>query len=90
MSRSTFFDQYPDFDHDPATPIEEEFQRLAELQGWRKKTTDWKINRGECLQAEFELHLGSIEVSGKLAAWQALCRELDITGDLSSITKCKK
>ncbi|KAL8851043.1 MAG: hypothetical protein Q9221_004033 [Calogaya cf. arnoldii] len=92
MSRSTFFfDKYPHFQQDPLAPINDEFERLAQIQGWRKKQTEWRIQRGECLQAEFEFHLGSIEVDGKLAAWRNLCLELGIgLNKLTSITECKK
>ncbi|KAL8906657.1 MAG: hypothetical protein Q9171_006180 [Xanthocarpia ochracea] len=89
MPQSAFFDRYPHFQHNPVVPLSDEFERLAHFQRWRKGTTKWKIYRKECFDAEFELHLGSIE-NGKLAGWQALCQELGISGNLPSITQCKK
>ena len=89
MPQSVFFDRYPHFQQIPVGPLGDEFERLALVQRWRKGTRKWKIYRKECFDAEFELHLGSIE-NGKLAGWQALCQELGINGNLPSITQCKK
>lgn len=88
MPQSSFFASYADFRHDPGAPLIDEFQRLAWEQGW--DNTEWKFKRRECLLAEFELHLGSIEVGNKLAPWQSLCQELNLNGNLRSITQCKK
>lgn len=90
MAQPAFFDQYPDFDYDHVSPIEEEFERLADMQGWTKGSREWEIKRNECLLAEFTLQFGSIVINGELQAWQDLCQELGIRGNLPSKTKCKK
>ncbi|KAL8908426.1 MAG: hypothetical protein Q9207_000845 [Kuettlingeria erythrocarpa] len=88
MPRSSFFAFYANFRQDPRAPLIDEFRRLAREQGWAG--AGWKIKRRECFLSEFELHLGSIEVGNKLDAWQNLCRELNLNGNLRSITQCKK
>ena len=90
MTQSAFFNRYPRFQQNIGAPIDHEFGRLARQQHWPKYSTNWKVNRGECLQAEFEVHLGRIEMSGKLAAWQYLCQVIGIGGNMRSITMCKK
>ncbi|KAL8952342.1 MAG: hypothetical protein Q9222_001753 [Ikaeria aurantiellina] len=90
MVQSTFFDQYPDFRQFLRRPIIVEYRRLAQKRGWGKDSQAFRIHRRECLQAEFELHFGSIERNGKLAGWQMLCQELGLTGNLSTVTQCKK
>ncbi|KAL9004549.1 MAG: hypothetical protein Q9188_002643 [Gyalolechia gomerana] len=90
MAQSTFFNQYPSFRQKQKAPILDEFYRLARKMGWERYTTHWKIQRRECLQAEFAFHFGSIEAGNKLAGWEGLCQELGVSGRLGSITKCKK
>ncbi|KAL8715982.1 MAG: hypothetical protein Q9220_000649 [cf. Caloplaca sp. 1 TL-2023] len=91
MVQSTFFDQYPEFHQYIHRPILDEYRRLARQKDWGKKDSRaFRIHRGECLQAEFELHFGSIETNGKLAGWQMLCQELGLRGDMRSVTQCKK
>lgn len=90
MAQSTFFRRYPKFQQKENEPILDEFDLLAGRMGWRHKSPHWKIQRKECLQAEFAFHFGSIEAGNKLAAWESLCRELGVSGRLGSITRCKK
>ncbi|KAL8749954.1 MAG: hypothetical protein Q9184_006604 [Pyrenodesmia sp. 2 TL-2023] len=92
MSQSSFFDRYPSFHQDHRAPILDEFRRLANQQCWFKKQHVWKWekHRKECLREEFMFHFGSIEAGNKLAGWQGLCQELGVTGNISSIAKCKK
>ncbi|KAI4229585.1 MAG: hypothetical protein L6R36_000743 [Xanthoria steineri] len=90
MPRSEFFDRYPHFQQDPSAPINEEFKRLASIEGWNKKSIEWRIHRRECLEAEFEVHLGGIDLSRDLAVWHGLCQELGVSvAQLTSIKKCK-
>ncbi|KAL8675078.1 MAG: hypothetical protein Q9168_000561 [Polycauliona sp. 1 TL-2023] len=91
MPQSTFFNRYPQFRQVHTNRIDVEFQRLALRQGWVKRTTEWKVRRGDCLQAEYELQLGHIQPNGDRRDWQALCQELGVSihGD-PSITQCKK
>ena len=93
MPRSDFFDRYPHFQQDPSAAINEEFKRLASVEGWRKKSDEsdeWRIHRRECLEAEFEVHLGGIDLSRDLAVWHGLCQELGVSvALLTSIKKCK-
>ena len=90
MDRSSFFIQYPDFQQDRTAPILDEYYRLAQRYGWSRTSGTWKIHRRECLQVEFEFHLGSIESGNKLSGWQGLCGELGLSSTLPSIIRCKK
>ncbi|KAI4093383.1 MAG: hypothetical protein LQ344_002971 [Seirophora lacunosa] len=90
MSRSSFFDQFPNFRQRHNAPILDEFRRLAQQQGWKRRTWQFNVNRRECLQAEYEYQFGSIEAGNKLAAWQGLCAELGLSANIPSIVKCKK
>ena len=83
---SDFFASYPSFDQDPAASLLDEFQRLSISQNWSKKKAAKERHR--CLVAEFTGHFSSFGT--KLAGWQALCAELDITPIPGSIKQCKK
>ncbi|KAL9010363.1 MAG: hypothetical protein Q9173_004700 [Seirophora scorigena] len=90
MSQSSFFDQFPNFRQRHDAPILDEFRRLAQRQGWKRRMWEFNVNRRECLQAEYEYHFGSIEAGNKLAGWQGLCAELGLSGNIPSIVQCKK
>lgn len=45
-------------------------------------------NKANKLIADFNEEFGTD--AGNLPNWQALCRDVDLKGDLPSITKCKK
>ncbi|KAI9846703.1 MAG: hypothetical protein M1837_003758 [Sclerophora amabilis] len=99
---SAFFEDFPDFAHDPAAPsLEREFRRLAIHRGWAQGSKTWKQQHGRCLVAAFKANFE--EGSTKLQRWQALCREVGLGSTvtegvggggggsgLESITACKK
>ncbi|KAJ7057659.1 hypothetical protein C8F01DRAFT_1060629 [Mycena amicta] len=69
MPSRTFWDLYPNFDHDPAAPLRAEFNRLAREENWGKATR--KEEWGRCGQMEFERYFG-VGGAPELAAWQAM------------------
>ena len=88
MTVSSFFDQFPDFVHDPAAPILDEFERLRLHQRWKPGSKNYKKYRYQCLSHEFRSHHGHDHT--KLDGWQELCVEVNITPAPASITQCKK
>lgn len=91
MSLSTsnpdYFAAYPTFTPGPNLPLLENFNRLAEAQGWRKERREEE--RQAFLLGQYSIHLGSIS-TGKLQKWQELCGELGVDSIPTSITQCKK
>jgi hypothetical protein len=89
---SSYWSLFPDFDHNPHTSIQEEFQRLAKQEGWKGKGKWKKEKRREewvkCFNSEFETHYG--RDASSLAGWQSLCTEvgLDIIPD--SVQGCRR
>ncbi|CAD0097132.1 unnamed protein product [Aureobasidium mustum] len=73
----SFFDRYPEFNHNPRASIRDEFNRLAKSQNWTKKETAKK--RMECYNDEFEGYFANLELDSGLERLQYLCVELDIT-----------
>lgn len=88
--QETYFNRFPNFQPNPNSSLNNEFQRLAISQDWGKKSSKYKQERSAFLHAEFETHLGSIERERKLGPWQGLCRELRVDAVPDSITQCKK
>ncbi|KAF7300037.1 hypothetical protein MKEN_01326500 [Mycena kentingensis (nom. inval.)] len=86
-SSRSFWDDYPNFQHQPSAPIRSEFNRLADEMGWRKKTR--KEQWGRCGQVEFERYFGANEPD--LAAWQAMLAFCGVEQKVvpDSVTKCK-
>lgn len=82
-----YFAAYPNFIPDPNLPLLENFNRLANAQGWRKKRRHEE--QQIYLLGQYAIHLGEIS-TGKLQKWQNLCRELRVDPIPTSITKCKK
>ncbi|MCJ1266101.1 hypothetical protein MMC22_005983 [Lobaria immixta] len=82
-----YFAAYPNFIPEPHLPLLENFNRLANAQGWRKKRCHKE--RQIYLLGQYTIHLGEIS-TGKLQKWQNLCRELRVDPIPTSITKCKK
>lgn len=85
---SSFFSQYPEFDHDATAPLVAEFQRLSLQRGWKADGKKFRQNRQKCLAQEFEHHYG--HTSNKLAGWQTLCADVYISPIPPSINQCKK
>lgn len=85
---SSFFSQYPEFDHDATAPLVAEFQRLSLQRGWKAGGKKFRQIRQKCLAQEFEHHYG--HASNKLAGWQTLCADVYISPIPPSINQCKK
>jgi hypothetical protein len=89
---SSYWDSYPDFDHNPTAPVRDEFQRLAKLTGWmgkgKAKKATCREEWGRCFQSEFEKYYGTDTSS--LVGWQTLCREVGLNIIPESVTKCKR
>ncbi|KAK6000072.1 hypothetical protein QM012_004060 [Aureobasidium pullulans] len=83
----SFFDRFPEFNHNPRASIRDEFDRLAETQGWTKKETTKK--RIECYNDEFESYFANLELETQLERLQHLCVELEIIPK-DTVTQCKK
>ena len=88
MPPNDFFSLYPNFDHDPAASVIEEFQRLSLQQGWKEKGKKYQKIRQKCLAEEFEYHYG--QASTKLGGFQNLCADVRISPIPPSIKQCKK
>jgi hypothetical protein len=87
---SSYWGSFPDFDHNPSAPVKDEFQRLANLEGWMgnngNKTEKYREEWAKCFQAEFNEHYGD---PSSLAGWQTLCREFGLDVIPGSVKKCK-
>lgn len=88
MSGKYFFSSFPGFDHDPNTPVSKEFARLAKQRGWKPRSKTWKRNWKQCIGDEYDHLIG--QRANNLETWQDLCNKLDIEGEFTSITKCRK
>lgn len=87
MSESAFFASFPDFAHNPAAPISEEFSRLAAQRCWKKGSKTWKKSWSRCMNDEYDRLVGK-SLTG-LEGWVQLCSELGIDGEFTSIRQCK-
>jgi hypothetical protein len=87
----SYWDQFPDFDHDPNAPIKEEFQRLARLKGWVGNAPEiqkmFRKEWGECFLSEFDKYYGCDASS--LAGWQLLCEEVGLKDIPDSVRGCR-
>ncbi|KAJ5475312.1 hypothetical protein N7539_008378 [Penicillium diatomitis] len=85
--RNVFFDQYPQFNYNPSTPITNEFARLAKTRKWRLGTRVYRENQRLCVRYEYKFLVGD---RTELETLQLVCEKIGLAGDLSSIAKCKK
>lgn len=85
---ASYFSRFPGFEADTTASANKEFTRLAGWMGWTKGSERYRREWVAFTAAEFETHYGT--ESTKLDNWQALCNEVGVTEDISSITKCKK
>ncbi|KAF8336078.1 hypothetical protein F5887DRAFT_1250067, partial [Amanita rubescens] len=86
-----FFANYPDFSHNPGTPVSVEFQRLAKRYKWKRKSPEYKdawAQFGAAMGKQFADYYGS-DVHD-INAWQALCIELGVDPVPDTIAQCKK
>ncbi|KAF2102342.1 hypothetical protein NA57DRAFT_73775 [Rhizodiscina lignyota] len=84
----SYFSHFPGFVPDPTTSFNDEFARLAQHQGWERRSNTWRQERGRAIQSEFSTQYGAS--AEKLAGWQALCNEVGIDPLPQSITQCRK
>ncbi|KAJ6192061.1 hypothetical protein J3E72DRAFT_204721 [Bipolaris maydis] len=80
-----FWDEFPPFVPNRTKPFKEEFGRLANQEGWGKKTKREYLVKA--LNAEIDFH--SDKTSG-LVRWQRLCQELGLSNEPKSKTQCKR
>ena len=81
----TFWDEFPPFVPRPAAPFVQEFNRLANQEGWGKKKKRGYL--AKALSEEIDFHS---DVPRGLNRWRRLCHELGVSGEPESITRCKK
>ena len=77
-SKSSYFTNFVGFVPNPQSSLEAEISRLTQHQRWYPGSSKHGRERRKCVLAEYESNLGLVEVSGKLAAWQALYEEVGI------------
>lgn len=80
-----FWYTFPPFAPNPAAPFQEEFNHLANQEGWSKK--EKRMYLVEALNAEINFH--SDDKRG-LVRYQRLWQELGLSGEPQSNTQCKK
>jgi hypothetical protein len=89
---SSYWDSFPDFDHNPHASIQDEFQRLAKQEGWKGKGKQKKETRREewikCFNSEFETHYG--KDASSLAGWQSLCSEVGLDVIPDTVQECRR
>lgn len=87
-TQSPFFSSFPDFTPNPSVPISTDFQRLANLRGWKTNSRHWKKMWKQCTNLEYDRLIG--KTLSSLQSWQRLCEEVGLEGgNFGSITKCK-
>lgn len=69
-----FFDTFPGFQSRNATPLREEFERLAEMQSWKPKTDIYHDQFRRCCAEEFRYFCG--DNTSRLEAWQDICIDM--------------
>ncbi|KAJ5453986.1 uncharacterized protein N7458_004942 [Penicillium daleae] len=84
----SFFDQFPDFDCNPDSPISNEFKRLGKARNWRPGSKTWTKNWNRCMGNEYNRLIGS-RISN-LETWQVMCRKVGLGDEFTSIRQCKK
>lgn len=84
----SFFDQFPDFDCNPDSPISDEFKRLGKARNWRPGSKTWTKNWNRCMGNEYNRLIGS-RISN-LETWQVMCRKVGLGDEFTSIRQCKK
>ena len=76
---------FPDFDADRTAPFEDQFASLAKQEGWGAKKRRKQLVRAISSEVAFRM-----DDHGRAEQWKSLCVEVGITGELKSITQCKK
>jgi len=85
----SYWETYPNFDHNEHNGVQEEFGRLAAMRGWEKGGRRYRKEWDLCISSEGQKHLG--HSTSSLPAWQALCREVGVREARipTSIKQCK-
>ncbi|CAE6411267.1 unnamed protein product [Rhizoctonia solani] len=86
-----FFEKYPSFDYDSSKPVMAEFYRMCDRFGWEKDDEDREEARDNLKDAmvhEFNAIYGTDHES--LAAWQSLCRVLNLTNVPGKLRTCRR
>ena len=86
---STYFARFPNFVPDPSAELLTEFARLATACDWKEGSKRYRKERRACLLSEYDQHVGSVDLPGKLQQLQALVSELGIENPPDTITQCK-
>ncbi|KAJ6505546.1 hypothetical protein C8R45DRAFT_861220 [Mycena sanguinolenta] len=84
---STYWNAHPDFVHNPAAPLHQEFKLLAAQCGWNRREAQYKREWERCAREEFAHHFGRDE--NRLAGWQAMCATVGVKEVPESIKQCK-
>ncbi|CAE6457930.1 unnamed protein product [Rhizoctonia solani] len=88
---SAFFRKYPSFDYDSSEPVMSEFYRMCDSFGWERGDEDREEARDglkDALVHEFNAIYGTDHES--LAAWQSLCRVLNLTSIPEQLEACRR
>ena len=81
------WNDFTDFVHHPNAPFKEEFERLARIKGWDRRTK--RQNLITLLRTEVEFYWSSNDVD-KLECYQYLCREMGIEQIPCTVTQARK
>ncbi|CAE6420160.1 unnamed protein product [Rhizoctonia solani] len=85
------FEKYPSFDYDGSKPVMSEFYRMCDEFGWEKGDQEREEARDslkDALVQEFNAIYGTDHKS--LAAWQSLCRVLNLTNVPNEMEACRQ
>ncbi|KAH0026565.1 hypothetical protein KCU78_g4328, partial [Aureobasidium melanogenum] len=84
---TSYFERFPDFDHQPRQSIRIEFNRLAKAQEWGIEET--KRERANCYNEELEGHFHRLGITDQLERLRHLCSELDVK-PRNTVDGCRK
>ncbi|KAK2460237.1 hypothetical protein APHAL10511_007626 [Amanita phalloides] len=88
---ATFFASYPDFEHDPSSPVSNEFNRLVKSHRWKRgswqRENAWR-GYSEAMGMQFASFYGTSE--DDMNAWHALCAALRVDPAPDTINECKE
>ena len=81
------WNDFTDFIHRPTAPFKEEFERLARIKGWDRRTKRKRLI--SLLRTEVEFYWDSEDID-KLEYYQYLCQEMGVEHIPLTITQAKK
>ncbi|KAF2109620.1 hypothetical protein BDV96DRAFT_691644 [Lophiotrema nucula] len=85
---SAYWKQFIGFEPNPDANVPDEFDRLSLHEGWTSGSSEWRSQKGDAYEEEFEHWYGAEK--DKLKTWQDLCREVGIDPAPETITQCRK